>query len=381
MSEKRAEHHAEPLDLSRWEGLDPATIAIIAGRGPEEPGLPMNVPPVLTSVFKTGPGILYARAGNPTWSAFEETVGALEGGTCLAFSSGMGAVSAVLNGLSVGAKVVFSADSYTGTRLQLERMADKGGLSPVAVDVTDTEAVIEACEGAELLWLESPTNPMLSIPDIARLAAAGHDRGATVVVDNTFATPLLQRPFELGADIVIHSASKFISGHSDLIMGLAITRDEGWHDELLRQRTLGGAIPGPLETYLALRGLRTLPVRLEKAQSNAIELARRLEEHPAIERVIYPGLASHPDHEIATRQMRGPGAMLCFVVAGGADAADAACERVQVITHATSLGGIDTSMERRSRWEGENAPEGLIRMSVGCEAIEDLWTDLTKALG
>lgn len=377
---KRTEHQIEPLDLSRWEGLDPATIAIIAGRGPEEPGHPINVPPVLTSIYKTGPGILYGRAGNPTWSAFEETVGALEGGHCVAFSSGMAAVTAVLSSLEAGSKVVLSADSYTGSRLQLERMASKGTLEHVTVDTTDTEAVIAACEGAALLWLESPTNPMLSIPDIAKLAAAAHDLGANVVVDSTFATPLLQQPLELGADIVIHSASKFISGHSDLIMGLAITRDGGWYDELLRQRTLGGGIPGPLETFLALRGLRSLPVRLEKAQANASELARRLEQHPAIERVVYPGLPSHPDHELALKQMRGPGAMLCFVVAGGAEAADEACDRVRIITHATSLGGIDTSMERRSRWEGENAPDGLIRMSVGCENIEDLWTDLTQAL-
>lgn len=377
---KRTENHIQPFDLSRWEGLDPATIAVIAGRGPEEPGQPINVPPMLTSIYKDNPGNLYARDGNPTWAALEETVGALEGGRCLAFASGMAAVTAVLDGLPLGSKVVYSADSYTGTRIQLDRMAAKGTLEAVPVDVTDAAAVEAACVEAALLWLESPTNPMLSIADIEAFSETAHAQGATVVVDNTFATPLLQKPLDLGADIVIHSASKFISGHSDVIMGLAVTRDEGRFEALFHERTLGGAIPGPLETFLSLRGLRTLPIRLEKGQANAMELARRLETHPQIESVIYPGLDSHPQHALAQRQMRGPGAMLSFVVAGGADAADKACDRVEVITHATSLGGVDTSMERRSRWEGEHAPPGLIRMSVGCENVEDLWADLSRAL-
>ncbi len=381
MSE-RGEIPELPAQDTTWQGLDPATISIHAGRGSDGPGQPTNVPPVLASIYRQGPGVLYGRSENPTWTAFEEAIGALEGGRALAFSSGMGAVTAILDSLPLSSKVIASRDAYGGTRKQLEVMAAKGTLTFELIDVTDTPSVIDACEGAALLWLESPTNPMLSIADIAMLSQEAHRLGVEVVVDSTFATPYLQRPLELGADIVLHSATKFISGHSDVIMGLTITSDDDWYVRLLEKRTLGGAIPGPLEVFLALRGLRTLSVRMDRAQANAMGLAQRLSEHPNIESVVYPGLDTHPAHALAAQQMKGPGAMLCFVVAGGAEAAEKVCESTELIVHATSLGGIETSMERRARWEGEEATDpALIRMSVGCEALEDLWADLTKALG
>lgn len=379
--DERAGFGGEP---GRWKGLDPATIAIAAGRGPEGPegaGHPVNVPPVLSSVYKAGSEHHYARSGNPTWSAFEEVIGALEGGRAVSFSSGTAATAALLDTLPLGSKVVISEDSYYGTRKLLGDLQERGMLTFTTADVTDPEAVIGECEGASLLWLESPTNPRLAIADIRALTGAAHERGIRVVADNTFATPLLQRPLELGADVVLHSVSKFISGHSDVVMGVIVTADEELALQIYDIRTSTGGIPGPLETFLALRGVRSLPVRLEKAQINAGALAERLLGHPAVEQVLYPGLPSHPGHELAKEQMTGPGAIVSFVVAGGADAADAVCDTVHLILHATSLGGIETSIERRARWAGEEStPPALLRMSVGCEALEDLWADLDKAL-
>jgi cystathionine gamma-synthase len=276
---------------------------------------------------------------------------------------------------------VAPADAYYGTGIALQELATKGILELTSEDLTDTAATIAALDGAALLWIESPSNPRMGICDIEKLAQAAHDRGATVVVDNTFATPLLQKPLELGADIVVHSATKFISGHSDLIMGVACTNDSRWFDSLHDRRTHGGAIAGPMEAYLALRGLRTLPVRLEKAQASALELARRLEDHPRVQLVLYPGLPSHPQHDLAGKQMSGFGAMLSFLVEGDGDETDRVCDSTQIIANMTSLGGIETTMERRARHPGEKAPENLIRMSVGCENVEDLWRDLNSSLG
>jgi cystathionine gamma-synthase len=202
------------------------------------------------------------------------------------------------------------------------------------------------------------------------------------VVDNTFATPLLQRPLELGAEVVVHSVTKFLAGHSDLVMGAVVTGNTDWEEALRRRRSLHGAVPGPLEAFLALRGVRTLAVRLDRAQANAAELARRLAAHPGVSLVRYPGLAEHPGHELASQQMDGFGAMLSFEVHGGAPAADALCDAVRLCVHATSLGGVETLLERRQRWEGEEAtPPGLVRVSVGIEDVEDLWHDLEAALG
>ena len=229
----------------------------------------MTQPPVLSSIYRTGGDYLYGRNGNPTWTAFEETLGALEGGRAIAFSSGMAAIAAVVNGLGPpGSKIVVQRDIYYGSRELFESISEKGRATLETIEA-DPDALAGSVSGASLLWLESPANPLLSIVDIPAMAALAHDAGALVVVDNTFATPLLQQPLELGADIVLHSVSKFISGHSDIVMGAAVTSAEPHHSVLVKERTTGGAIPGPFETFLALRGLRTLPVRVEKGQANS----------------------------------------------------------------------------------------------------------------
>ena len=362
------------------DNLHPDTLAVVAGRGERLSGAPLNVPVALSSTFHADGPIGYAREGNPTWTAFEETLGALEGGQCLVFAAGMAAVSAVFEELAVGAVVVAPRDAYTGVRAYLADATVRGRLEQRLVDVTDTEATAAACIGADLLWLESPTNPMMGVADIAGAAQAAHLAGAAVVVDNTFATPMLQRPLELGADLVVHSATKFIAGHSDVLMGAIVTRDAERLQALHLRRTLLGGVPGPVEVFLALRGLRSLPVRLERAQRSAGVLAERLAQHPAVTRVRYPGLPGDPGNERAAKQMAGFGAVLAFELAG-AQSAERTCTSTRLIVHATSLGGIETTMERRRRHALEDlVPEGLIRISVGCEHPDDLWADLDQAL-
>jgi cystathionine gamma-synthase len=354
----------------------PETKLVHGGRPSEGP---LSVPPVLTAPFR-GEG--YAREeGTPTWEAVEAAIGALEGGESVAFSSGMGAIAAALEHVPTGARVVRPAAGYTVTRELLAERAAAGRIELADVDVTDTEAVARACEGAALLWVETPTNPMVGIAELDRICDAARAAATQVVVDATFATPLLQRPLELGADVVVHSATKFIGGHSDLLLGVATARDPERAAALRHTRGMTGATPGALEAFLALRGLRTLDVRLQRAQANAQVLAERLAAHPAVTLVRYPGLPSDPGHERAARLMDGFGAMLAFEVDGGPEAAQAVCERVRVIVHATSLGGVETLMERRSRYPKEVTPEALLRVSVGIEHVEDLWEDLERALG
>jgi cystathionine gamma-synthase len=362
--------------------LRPETVAVKAGRGAPGPGDPLGPPLVMASNFHLGGEREYARTeGTPTWRALEDAVGDLEGGTAIAFSTGMAAAAAVLETLPVGARVVYPSVSYLGVRRLLDNHAESGRLDIAGVDITDTDATVAALEGADLLWLETPTNPLVGIADLERLAAEASDRGVTSVVDNTFATPLLQRPLEAGCDVVVHSATKLIGGHSDLLLGVAVARDGDWAQRLRGVRHDTGATPGGLEAWLALRGLRTLPVRLERMQATAMELARRLGEHPAVERTYYPGLADHPGHELARRQMNGFGTMLAFCVEGGTARADVVCGAVDLITNATSLGGVETLIENRAAAPGEeHLPDGLIRLSVGCEHPEDLWEDLEAAL-
>ncbi len=337
--------------------------------------------PLASTYHADGP-LSYGREGNAVWDALEEVLGSLEGGQALVFASGLAAIAAVLETLPVGALVVAPRDAYLGTRGLLADLAGRGRLGVRLVDIADTSATLAAIDDAALLWCESPTNPMMAIADLAALCQGARAAGVPVVVDNTFATPLLQRPLELGADVVVHSVTKFLAGHSDLVMGATVTRDpDSWGEALHRRRRLHGGIPGPVEAFLALRGVRTLDVRLERAQTNAAELARRLAGHPVVSRVRYPGLVDHPGHQLASRQMDGFGAMLSFEVDGGAPAADALCDAVRLCVHATSLGGVETLLERRQRWEGEEeTPAGLVRVSVGIEHVEDLWSDLEAAL-
>ncbi len=346
--------------------LHPETVAITAGRPPHGVDAPMNVPVHLTSTYGAGGDLEYGRYGNPSWTAFEHALGALEGGRCVAFASGIAAIAAVIDLVEPGGTVVAPRHSYTGTVGLLGELESKGRLRAVFVDITDTAAVTDACAGAAMLWFESPTNPALEVADLPAITRGAHEHGALVAVDNTFATPLLQRPLGHGADLVVHSATKYISGHSDVVMGAVIAASDDLAAAIVRHRSLFGAIPGPLEVFLALRGLRTLPVRLERAQSNAQELVRRLTGHPALEEVRYPGF----------------GAIVSIVVRGGADPADALVERTSLWVHATSLGGVESTFERRRRWPAEapTIPEGLVRLSVGLEHIDDLHRDLVTAL-
>ena len=319
--------------------------------------------------------------GTPGWDALEELIGDLEGGPAVCFSSGMGAIAAVLELPPVGARVVVPRDSYTGLRGLLEDGAAAGGRWQLrTVDVTDADELAAAVAEADLVWLETPSNPLLEVVDIAGVTAMAEASGALVAVDNTFATPLLQNPLSLGADFVVHSATTFIGGHSDLLLGAVVCRRPEDRARLVRRREVAGATPGALEVFLALRGAPTLAVRLRRAQATTGELARRLAAHPAVTRVRYPGLPGDPHHSLAARQMRGFGAVLSFEVAD-AEAADAVCASVRVVTHATSLGGVESTIERRAKLPGqEHVPAGLLRLSVGCEHVEDLWTDLAGAL-
>lgn len=349
--------------------LRPATVAVTAGRPPHEPDQPLNVPITMTSTYVATGELEYGRFGNPTWTAFEDALGALEGGRALAFASGMAAVTTLLDLVGQGSSVIAPRHAYNGTVSALADAEARGRLRANLVDITDTAAVVRAMhddEDCAFLWLESPTNPALEVADIETLSAAAHELGIQVVVDNTFATPLLQQPLSLGADIVLHSATKYIAGHSDVLMGALVLTDDAAYDAVKARRALAGSTPGPFETWLALRGLRTLHVRLERASANAVELARRLAEHPAVEEVRYPGF----------------GAIVAPVLAGGADAGDFLVRATSLWVHATSLGGVESTFERRRRWklEPHTIPEGLVRLSVGIEDVEDLWEDLRQAL-
>jgi cystathionine gamma-synthase len=365
-----------------------STLAVTAGRPAQGPDVPLNPPVVLASTYGAGGELEYGRYANPTWEAFEEVLGALENGRALAFASGLAAISTIVDLVPVGGVVVAPRHAYLGTVGQLSDLTASGRLSEARlVDIADTDAIRAAVPGAHLVLIESPTNPALEVADLPAATTAAHDAGAIVVVDNTFATPLLQRPLDTGADVVVHSATKFLAGHSDVVMGALVTarnaRGDALHAELASRRRKVGAIAGPFEAWLALRGLRTLALRIERSSANAAELARRLAEHPAIERVRYPGLPSDPGHQRASVQMDGSyGAIVAVEVRGGADAADQLTRTTKLWVHATSLGGVESTFERRRRWATEipTIPDNLVRMSVGIEDVEDLWVDLATAL-
>jgi cystathionine gamma-synthase len=346
--------------------LSPATVAVTAGRPPHEPDAPLNPPITMASTYVAGGDLEYGRYGNPTWAAFEDALGQLEGGRALSFASGMAAASAVLDLVGNGALVVAPHHAYNGSTMAMADLEARGRIRTNLVDISDTETAVRACDDAALVWLESPTNPALEIADLETIIEAAHVAGAYVVVDNTFATPLLQRPLELGADIVLHSATKFLAGHADVLMGAIVTRDDELYGVLKGRRDLVGAVPGPFEAWLALRGLRTLHLRVERSQTNATELARRLSEHPAVGEVRYPGF----------------GGIVSIVLAQGALPADLLTRKTKLWVHATSLGGVESTFERRRRWKTEPAtiPDGLVRLSVGIEDVEDLWRDLARAL-
>jgi cystathionine gamma-synthase len=350
--------------LRSWR---PETRSVKAGRPPTEPDAPLNPPLVMASTYVAGGELEYGRYGNETWRAFEAAVETLEGGRAIAFASGMAAVATLLDLVAPGETVVAARHCYQGTLVQLASLEQRGLVKVVLVDIDDTDAVVAALgDEVALLWIESPTNPALEVADIATLCAAARDAGVQVVVDNTFATPLVQQPLRLGADAVVHSGTKYLSGHSDLLIGLVVTDDDDIYRAVDEKRRTLGALPGTFEAWLALRGMRTLALRIERATANAHVLAQRLADHPRIDRVRYPGF----------------GAIISIEVAGGADQADRITQATRLWVHATSLGGVESSLERRRRWAGEplTIPENLIRLSVGIEHVEDLWTDLDSAL-
>lgn len=346
--------------------LRPETVLVAGGRPDKVPGAALSTPVTFTSTYVAGADPNYARGGNPTWTAFEEVLGDLEGGSALAFSSGMGAIAAAMSLCPPGGTIVAGRHVYNATGGLLEELAAEGRSNVVRVPIDDTQAVLDALPGAALLWLESPSNPMMEIADLPALCAAARAANVVTVCDNTFMTPILQRPLSLGADVVVHSVTKFLAGHSDVVMGATVTADPDLHAKLLTRRTLHGAIPGPMETWLALRGMRTMALRLERGAQSAAILAQRLGEHPAVSRVRYPGV----------------GAMLSIELTGGLPAALALESGVAVWTNATSLGGVESLLERRRRHplEVDTVPEDLVRLAVGIEHIEDLWADLVQAL-
>src|SRR4051812_49804651 len=369
--------------------LSPATLAVTAGRPAVEPNAPLSVPIVHTSTYVASPGapqpgdLGYGRWTNPTWQAFETALGRLEGGEALLFASGMAAVSAVVEQVPDGGRVVVPATAYNGSLVLFGELAERGRLDVVGVEIADTDAVRAAlATGAHLLWLETPTNPLLEVADLPALVAVGHEAGAVVAVDNTFSTPLLQTPLAHGADVVVHSVTKYLAGHSDVLLGATVTRDAQLRDRLHRHRTTRGGIPGPAEAWLALRGLRTLHLRVERAGTNAAELALRLDAHPAVARVRHPSLPGDPGHAPAATQMRGFGAIVAVELAGGPEAAEQLAAAVRLWVHATSLGGVESTLERRRRHATEptGVPEALVRLSVGVEDVEDLWADLSAVL-
>ena len=359
-------------DAMRFE-----TRAIHVGQDPDAEFGSVNVPIYQTATYAQ-PAVGkpkawdYARAGNPTREALQQVLASLEGGSKgLCFSSGLGATTTLMLTLKPGDHVLISDDVYGGTYRLLARVMNEWGLEFDTVDMTDLVACRSVVrEDTALVWVESPTNPFLKVIDIAAVADLAHKAGARCVVDNTFATPYLQRPLELGADVVVHSVTKFLSGHSDVLLGAVVTppTDAGrsHHERMLRHRILHGAIAGPMEVWLALRGLRTLHLRVERAQANALELAARLRTHPGVERVRHPGW----------------GGIVAIEVAGGLEGAERVCAATRVWVHSTSLGGVESQLERRRRIPSEpvKVPENLIRLSVGIEDVDDLWRDLSQAL-
>lgn len=335
-------------------------------------------------------GFEYSRTGNPTRAALEECVASLESAAAgAAFASGMAAEDAVLRALTrPGDHLVIPDDAYGGTFRLVSRVHAPAGLAWSAADLTSLDALAAAWRpGTRLLWLESPSNPALTVLDIEALSGFAHERGARVVVDNTFATPYLQRPLELGADVVVHSSTKYLGGHSDVIGGFVATVDAGLGEEIAFLQNAVGAVPGPFDCYLVLRGVKTLAVRMDRHVANAAAVVEMLAAHPAVDRVLYPGLSGHPGHDIARRQMSGFGGMVSFVAAGGEAAALEIARSTALFALAESLGAVESLIEHPARMthaSAEGSPlavdPALLRLSVGIESADDLVADLRRAL-
>jgi len=371
------------------------TLAIHAGQSPDPTTGAVMTPVYLTSTYvQDGPGnhkgFEYSRTQNPTRHALQDCLAALEGAAHgLAFASGLAATDCVLHLLSPGDHVVMSDDLYGGTFRLFDKVFRRAGLEFTPVDMTDLSKVAAAFRAStKLVWIESPTNPLLKIVDVRAVAALARARGAITAVDNTFATPFNQRPLELGADLVVHSMTKYLNGHSDVVGGAVLVSDPGLYDRLKFLQNAVGAVASPFDSFLVLRGLKTLHLRMARHAENALALARFLEGHPQVEKVLYPGLPSHPQHELARRQMKTPGGMLAFVIRGGLPAATAFLKSLEVFACAESLGGVESLIEHPAIMTHASVPpevraalgiaDGFIRISAGVEDVEDLRADLER---
>lgn len=355
----------------------------VHGAGGPDPATGAVVPPVsfATTFAQDGvgghKGFEYARSGNPTRAALERHLAVLEGAAHgFAFASGLAAEDALLRLLSPGDRVLLPDDAYGGTIRLARQVHEPAGLG-----------IATSIEEAQMVWIETPTNPLLRIVDVAAVAAAAHEHGAIVIVDNTFATPALQQPLALGADVVVHSTTKYLGGHSDVVGGFVATNDGPLAERIGFLQNAAGAVPGPLDCYLVHRGARTLHLRMERHCASAAAVADLLASHPAVAEVLWPGLASHPGHDIAARQMSGFGGMVSFRLAGGEAAAVEVCGRTEVFTLAESLGAVESLIEHPGRMThasvagtGNEVPGDLVRLSVGIEDVDDLLADLRGAL-
>ena len=379
------------------DGRLPGTRAIHAGQQPDPSTGAIMTPVYLTSTYiQDGPGnhkgYEYSRTGNPTRTALEKCVAALEGGRFgLAFGSGCAATSTIMHTLGTGDHVIVGDDVYGGTYRLFADVWTRAGLEYDFVDLSDPSTIDRHVKpNTRMVWLETPTNPMLKLFDIAAIAERARANGLTMVVDNTFMSPIFQNPLALGADMVVHSTTKYLNGHSDVVGGVIVTDSPALHKELAYLQNAVGAVPGPLDCFLTLRGLKTLHVRMERHWANAQALAEWLETRPEIERVIYPGLPSHPQHELAKRQMSGFGGMITIVVKGELDAARAMLQTTRIFACAESLGGVESLIEHPAIMTHASVPkanrealgigDGLIRLSVGIEDLEDLRADLERGL-
>jgi len=372
------------------------TRAIHAGQEPDPATGAVIVPVHLTTTYKQdGVGGLrggyeYSRSANPTRTALQEALAALEQGTSgMAFASGLAAEDTLLRTVcEPGSHIVLGGDAYGGTFRLISRVASRWGVEHTPADLNDLDALRAVMRPTtRVIWCETPTNPLLNIADIARLADFAHEHGALLVVDNTFASPYLQQPLTLGADVVVHSTTKYLGGHSDVVGGALITADAELAEQLAYHQNAMGAVAGPFDAWMVLRGIKTLGVRMDRHQANAARIAEFLLDHPAVASVLYPGLPDHPGHEIAARQMSGFGGMLSFRLTGGEEQALKVCERAQLFTLAESLGGVESLIEHPGRMTHASAagsplevPGDLVRLSVGIEDVDDLLGDLEQAL-
>ena len=374
------------------------TLAIHAGQSPDPSTGAIMTPIYATSTYvQKSPGVHqgyeYSRTQNPTRNAYERCIAALESGTHgFAFASGLAAAATVLEMLDSGAHIIAMDDLYGGTFRLFDKVRKRSaGLQFSFIDMTKPGTIEAAIQSnTKMIWVETPTNPMLKLVDLAEVARIGKAHGLTTVVDNTFASPILQRPIELGCDVVLHSATKYLNGHSDIVGGVLVTANAQIAQQLSFLQNAVGAVQGPFDSFLALRGLKTLHLRVERTCQNALEIARFLEAHPAVEKVIYPGLASHPQHGLAKAQMSGFGGIISVVIKGGLAAATKMLERCELFALAESLGGVESLIEHPAIMTHASIPaekraelgmsDGLIRLSVGVEDVADLIAELSAAL-